>query len=150
MIHLDTSFLIRALARGLPEDRRLRGWLRSQEPLGMSSISWAEFLCGPVGAEQVALARRIIADPVAFLATDAALTARLFNQTGRRRGSLTDCMIAATAMRIWCASRDRKSRGLPPLRGGGAADRSHLSQHSPRDRVLLGYSRVAVNGQIWL
>ena len=51
MIHLDTSFLIRALARGLPEDRRLRGWLRSQEPLGMSSISWAEFLCGPVGAE---------------------------------------------------------------------------------------------------
>ena len=81
MIHLDTSFLIRALARGLPEDRRLRGWLRSQEPLGMSSISWAEFLCGPVGAEHVFLAGRLIADPVAFLATDAALTARLFNQT---------------------------------------------------------------------
>jgi len=100
MIHLDTSFLIRALARGLPEDRRLRGWLRSQEPLGMSSISWAESLCGPVGAEHVFLAGRLIADPVAFLATDAALTARLFNQTGRRRGSLTDCMIAATAMRI--------------------------------------------------
>ena len=100
MIHLDTSFLIRALARSSLEDRRLRGWLRGREPLGMSSIGWAELLCGPVGAAEVALAGRIIADPVAFLSTDAALTARLFNQTGRRRGSLTDCMIAATAIRI--------------------------------------------------
>ena len=100
MIHLDTSFLIRALAHGSREDRRLRAWLKGREPLGMSSISWAEFLCGPVGAEEIALAGRIIADPVAFLSTDAVLTARLFNQTGRRRGSLTDCMIAATAIRI--------------------------------------------------
>ena len=54
--HLDTGFLIRALARGSPEDRRLRTWLREARPVGISTVSWAEFLCGPVEAEEVALA----------------------------------------------------------------------------------------------
>ena len=103
MIHLDTSFLIRALARHSPEDRKLRAWLKDAEPLGMSAISWAEFLCGPVGAEDVELAGRILREPVAFNSADAALTARLFNLAGRRRGSLTDCMIAATAIRAGAA-----------------------------------------------
>jgi len=98
MIHLDTSFLIRALARGLPEDRRLHGWLRSQVGDEFHQLGRIPVWAGRGGASR--LARRIIADPIAFLGTDAALTARLFNQTGRRRGSLTDCMIAATAMRI--------------------------------------------------
>ena len=100
MIHLDTSFLIRGLARNSPEDRKLRAWLKGGEPLAMSSISWTEFLCGPVGVEEVELAGRILRDPVAFLGADALLTARLFNLAGRRRGSLTDCMIAATAIRV--------------------------------------------------
>ena len=42
MIHLDTSFLIRALVRGSAQDKRLRGWLGAGEPIGMSSIAWAE------------------------------------------------------------------------------------------------------------
>jgi len=99
MIHLDTGFLIRALSRNSPEDRKLRAWLKEAEPLGMSAISWTEFLCGPVEAADVELAGRILRDPVAFNSVDAALTARLFNLAGRRRGSLTDCMIAATAIR---------------------------------------------------
>lgn len=44
MIHLD--FLVRSLGRDSPEDRRLRAWLGAGEPLAMSAIAWAEFLCG--------------------------------------------------------------------------------------------------------
>jgi predicted nucleic acid-binding protein len=100
VIHLDTSFLIRALTRGSPEDRRLRAWLQEATTVGISAVSWAEFLCGPVDAEDVALAARIVGDPVEFTAEDSSGTARLFNLAGRRRGSLTDCMIAAVALRV--------------------------------------------------
>ena len=50
MIHLDTSFLIRALAAGTPEDVRIRQWLAAGEALGVSSLAWCEFLCGPLDA----------------------------------------------------------------------------------------------------
>jgi predicted nucleic acid-binding protein len=100
VIHLDTSFLIRALTRGSPQDRRLRTWLREATSVGISAVSWAEFLCGPVEAADVALAARIVGDPVEFTADDSAGTARLFNLAGRRRGSFTDCMIVAVALRV--------------------------------------------------
>jgi predicted nucleic acid-binding protein len=36
---------------------------------------------------------------VSYTDVDAEMTARLFNLGGRRRGTLTDCMIAAIAIR---------------------------------------------------
>ena len=98
MIHLDTSFLVLALARGSAEDRKLRRWLSGRESIGMSAIGWAEFLCGPLTPAATELAGRLVGEPVAFTGADAVIAARLFNATGRRRGSLTDCMIAATAI----------------------------------------------------
>lgn len=98
MIHLDTSFLIVALVRGSRQDRKLREWLRAGEPLGMSVIAWAEFLCGPVEGSHVELAVRVVPQRLPFEEQDAAFAARLFNQSGRRRGSSADCMIAATAL----------------------------------------------------
>jgi predicted nucleic acid-binding protein len=100
MIHLDTSFLIRALVRNSAEDLKLRSWLRVRTEVGMSSIAWAEFLCGPVETSDVDLAARIIQERVPFLDEDAVVAARLFNTSGRRRGSLIDCMIAAVALRV--------------------------------------------------
>jgi len=98
IVHLDTSFLIRALSSGSAEDRRLRLWLRDGAVLAVSAICWAEFLCGPVGEEALDLAARLLGQPLPFEAADAAMAAHLFNLAGRRRGSLTDCMLAATAV----------------------------------------------------
>lgn len=98
MVHLDTSFLIRALVAGSPQDRRLREWIKAGTPLGISNIVWTEFLCGPVEAPQIELAMRIVGERIPYTEDHAVLAARLFNSTGRRRGSLADCMIAVTAV----------------------------------------------------
>lgn len=100
MILLDTNFLIAALAPGSPQDATLRKWLGGGEEVGVSVIAWCEFLCGPVESPQIELVTRIVPRRVGFEAEDAELAASLFNRAGRRRGSLTDCMIAATAMRL--------------------------------------------------
>ena len=98
MIHLDTSFLIRALARGSRQDARLREWMRANEPLGMSTIAWAEFLCGPVDETALSVASAVVGRHTLFTEEMASIAARLFNGTGRRRGTMVDCMIAATAL----------------------------------------------------
>ena len=99
MIHLDTRFLIRALVPDSREDRKLREWLRADEPLGMSCVGWAEFLGGPVERRHFELALDIVGEPDPFDRRDAELAAGLFNRSGRRRGTLSDCMIAASALR---------------------------------------------------
>jgi predicted nucleic acid-binding protein len=99
VIHLDTSFLVRALVAHSPEASYLREWLGSGEPVRVSSIVWAEFLCGPVEEPDIALAAQVFQEPIPFTGEDATRAAKLFNLTGRRRGSLTDCMIAAIAVR---------------------------------------------------
>jgi len=98
VIHLDTSFLIRALVAGSDQDIALRRMLRSGEDIGMSAIAWTEFQCGPVSAAAIDVAAHLLGDPVAFTADDAATAAALYNETGRRRGTLIDCMIAASSI----------------------------------------------------
>ena len=99
MIHLDTSFLIRALLPGSPEDAALRAWLRAGLPIGASAIVWTELLCGPLTKRQAELALLVVGELIAFGREEAALAASLFSAAGRRRGSLVDCMVAAVAIR---------------------------------------------------
>ena len=98
MIHLDPSYLIRALLTESPEDRKLRGWIREGVPLAMSAVAWTEFLCGPLSRSELELATAIVSQRREFTPEQAATAARLFNDSGRRRGSLLDCMIAAAAL----------------------------------------------------
>ena len=99
MIQLDTSFLIRALVKGSPEDGLLRQWLNDGTPIVVSAIAWTEFLCGPLQVKETRIAELLISEVLPFSAEDAELAADLFNSSGRRRGSLMDCMVAASALR---------------------------------------------------
>ena len=119
MIHLDTSFLIRALVRGSPQDRVLRGWLNEAEPLGISAVAWSEFLCGPVSPAAVELGGALLGDPVSFEAADALLAVRLFNGSGRRRGFLADCMVAAVAVRCDASLATANTDDFDRLKGLG-------------------------------
>lgn len=97
MIHLDTSFLIRMLKRGSPEARFLEA-TGPDEPVVVSAIAWAEFLCGPIEPAEEELALRVVDGHRDLTFEHAGIAARLFNESGRRRSSLSDCLIAAAAI----------------------------------------------------
>lgn len=100
LICLDDNFIIGALRAGSPQDQALQRWLGDEETVRTRVIAWAEFLCGPVSPDRVGLASALILEPIPLVPTDAARAAELFNATGRRRGSLADCLIAATCLRL--------------------------------------------------
>jgi predicted nucleic acid-binding protein len=102
-VHLDTSFLIKALVPGTREDQQLRAWLQQGTDIAMSSVAWAEFLCGPVSRDDRRRARTVIGMPLTLAEEEATRAAELFNASGRRRGSLPDCLIAATALKAGAA-----------------------------------------------
>ena len=99
MVHLNTNILI-----GLVSDSRsmakLVGRLLSEnEDVGVSAITWAEFMNGPVTARARHLANATINENFfPFCKDQAELAATLFNLSGRRRSSRQDCMIAAAAI----------------------------------------------------
>ena len=99
MIRLDANFLICAAEKHSPESERVKEWLRGGETLCISTIAWAEYLCGkPLAEPDPPFAKRIVTRQVDFTDEMAALSARLFNKTGRHRRMFVDCMIAATAI----------------------------------------------------
>ena len=97
MIHLDTSFLIRMLKRGSPEARFLEA-ADPDEPVVVSAIAWADFLCGPIEPAEEELALRIVDGRRDLTFEHTGIAARLFNESGRRRSSLSECLIAAVAI----------------------------------------------------
>jgi predicted nucleic acid-binding protein len=99
MIHLDTNYLIGLAVQGSSQAQNVEKWLALNETIATSALAWTEFLNGPVTAAEIALVESIIEQNVVpFGKAAASLAAQLFNQTGRRRGSRFDCVIAATAI----------------------------------------------------
>ena len=101
MILLDTNYLIRMLVAGTREAERINAWLDDHEELCTSSVSWYEFLSGPVDDVGVDLVRTVIQDRVLpFVADTASEAARLFNAAGRARRLRVDAMVAASATMV--------------------------------------------------
>ena len=98
MIHFDANFLVAALAENTDAAARLDGWVESGQALAISTVAYAEFLCGPLSAGAEAESNSLFPEPIPLTLQDAKKAAELFNATGRRSRSLSDCMIAATAI----------------------------------------------------
>lgn len=63
------------------------------------SVAWHEYFRGPLLDEDRDRALRVIESRILPLErSNAEFAAKLFNQTGRRRGSTADCLIAAVAV----------------------------------------------------
>jgi predicted nucleic acid-binding protein len=82
MIHLDTSFLVRALVADSLEGTLLRRWVAGKLPVGISAVPWTEFLCGPLTEGQTELALALLSEPAAYTAAHAQRAATLFNTSG--------------------------------------------------------------------
>lgn len=121
MIHLDTNVLITMGDPGSKVAAASRTWLESGESLAMSALAWTEFCCGPLAASKLRAAEALLASVEAYLPADAELAARLFNRSGRRRGSRVDCMIAATAIRCRARLATLNLADFQPLAAQGLA-----------------------------
>lgn len=74
-------------------------WIEQESDLITSSISWYEFLCGPVDQKGFELTEIILKGRIIpFTGDQAREAARLFNAVGRKRSLRVDAMIAAAAV----------------------------------------------------
>jgi predicted nucleic acid-binding protein len=121
MILLDTNYLIRSLVAGTPQAAQLDAWLIAGESISISSMAWCEFLCGPLSPDQAAAAATLISSVEAITVVDATRAAELFNKGGRRRGSLADCIIAATALRFGASLATENRADFVPFISEGLA-----------------------------
>jgi tRNA(fMet)-specific endonuclease VapC len=117
--HLDTDFLVYALAGAGPERQRLLQLADSSESLGMSSVAWYEFARGPRTPEQLAVAQ-------SFLGTDgiipfdeelASRAAEVFRALGAPRKRSGDIAIAITAVAHDATLLSRNGRDFARIPG---------------------------------
>jgi len=129
MVHLDTDFLVYALARSGPERRRLIEIAESSEEMAMSAVAWYEFARGPRTPEQLATARTLLAEDgvVPLSEPIAAAAAEVFRNLGSPRRRTADVAIGVTAAAMGARLVTHNARdfaGIPGLEveGAGPAD----------------------------
>jgi len=115
VIHLDANYLIGALVPGSVEEANLTSWLSGGELLAMSAVAWGEFPCGPLTLEAESAARLTVTNFVELRPADAEVAARLFNLSGRRSRSFSDCLIAAVAIRSRARLATSNTSDFAPL-----------------------------------
>src|SRR5580658_2778805 len=99
MIHLDTNYLIDLVTVPSPVRSQLLAWLSTGEKFAVSAVVWSEFLNGPVTPQEIRDASVMLEGRIiTFGVIEAEMASKIYNQTGRRRGTRNDCFIAATAI----------------------------------------------------
>lgn len=98
-VHLDTDFLVYALAAAGPERRRLIEVAESGRRIEISAVAWYEFSRGPRTPDQLATARAFFGDDgiVSFSEQLASASAEVFRQLGSPRRRAADIAIGVTA-----------------------------------------------------
>ena len=121
LVHLDSDFLIRALASSGPERRRILALADAPAVIQMSAVAWYEFARGPRTPEQLAVARSFLrADGIVPLSEEIATRAGIaFRLLGSPRRRAADVAIGVTAVvagatLVTCNARD--FAGIPELR----------------------------------
>ena len=99
LYHVDTDFLIFAIAVRGPERRRLAKLLASESPVEASAIVWFEFARGPRTPEQLAVAREMLAEDgiIPFSEQLAEAAADQFRRLGSPRKRAADIAIGVVA-----------------------------------------------------
>ena len=118
--HLDTDFLIYALAEPGWERDRLLSLADSDAEVQMSAVAWYEFCRGPRTPEQLAVARSLFFDDgvVPFSEELAAVAAEVFRSLGSPRRRTADVAIGVTAAQLGAVLMTRNARdfaGIPRL-----------------------------------
>lgn len=99
MIYLDTNFLVDLVTVGSPGGVKVLAWLKEGKSVTTSAVAWSEFCNGPLSKAQKDAAFAVLDRKITdFTWREAEEAARLFNLSGRRRSSHSDCMIAAAAI----------------------------------------------------
>jgi len=95
---LDTNYLIANTDANTAASRQIDEWIISGEPIHVSAMAWAEYLCGPITSDDEIKTALMLTSIEPIGAEVASFAAQLFNKTGRRSRSLPDCIIGATAI----------------------------------------------------
>jgi len=119
-VHLDTDFLIYALAESGRERERLMSLAASDAEVQMSAVAWYEFCRGPRTPEQLAVARSLFFDDgiVPFSEELASAAAEVFRNLGSPRRRTADIAIGVTAAELDAVLMTRNARdfaGIPGL-----------------------------------
>jgi len=119
-VHLDTDFLIHALARAGAERRRLLVAAGSDDEIQISAVAWYEFCRGPRTPEQLGVARSLFFDDgiVPLSEELATAAAEVFRRLGSPRRRAADIAIGVTAAQMDALLLTRNERdfaGIPQL-----------------------------------
>jgi predicted nucleic acid-binding protein len=127
-LHLDTDFLVHALAAAGPERDRLVEWSGSDAEIEMSAVAWYEFSRGPRSPEQLAVARSFFFEDgiVPFSEELATVAGEVFRGLGSPRRRAADIAIGVTAAAMGAVLATRNARdfaGIPGLEVIGTSER---------------------------